>query len=58
VFGVFTLTLTPFLAKAIFPEGMGGGVYITCTCGNSGWVEGYFHVQELEIPGIRGERLI
>ena len=34
---MFTLTLTHFLAKTIFPEGMGG---VRKTCGNSGGVGG------------------
>ena len=49
---MLTLTLTYFLAKTIFPGGMGG---VHKTCGNSGGVGGYFCIQKMEIPGRRGE---
>ena len=40
MFGVFTFTLTHFLAKTIFPEGMGG---VQNSSGNSGGVGGLFY---------------
>ena len=51
MFGVFTFTLTHFLAKTIFPEGMGG---VQNSSGNSGWVGGYFSGQKMKIPGRGG----
>ena len=53
MFGVFTFTLTHFLAKTIFPEGMRGVHFIS---GNSRGVGGggYFSDQKMEIPGRRG----
>ena len=51
MFGVFTFSLTHFLAKIIFPGGMGG---VQNNSGNSGGVGGYFSAQKLEIPGRRG----
>ena len=51
LFGVFTLTLTHFLAKTIFPEGM--GVYIKRVEITEGWGGGCFCVQKMEIPGRR-----
>ena len=51
MFGVFTSSLTHFLAKISFPGGMGG---VQNSSGNSGGVGGYFSGQKLEIPGRRG----
>ena len=51
MFGVFSFTLTHFLAKTIFPEGMGG---VQNSSGNSGGVGGYFSGPKMEIPGRRG----
>ena len=48
MFGVFTFSLTHFLAKIIFSRGYGGVVEIP-----KGW-GGYFSGQKLEIPGRRG----
>ena len=47
MFVVFTFTLTHFLAKTIFPEGMGA---VENSSGNSGGVGGYFSGQKMEIP--------
>ena len=53
MFGVFTLSLTHFLAKIIFPGGMIWGVYkIVVKIQEGGG--GYFSGQKLEIPGRRG----
>ena len=51
MFGVFTFSLTHFLAKVIFSRGYGG---VQNSSGNSGGVGGYFSGQKLEIPGRRG----
>ena len=51
MFGVFTFSLTHFLAKISFPGGMEG---VQNSSGNSGGVGGYFSGQKLEIPGKRG----
>ena len=51
MFGVFTFSLTHFLAKIIFPGGM--GVYKIEVEIPKGW-GGYFSGQKLEIPGRRG----
>ena len=48
MFGVFTFSLTHFLAKMIFSRGYGG---VQNSSGNSGGVGGYFSGQKLEIPG-------
>ena len=50
MFGVFTFTLTHFLAKTIFPEGTGS---VQNSSGNSGGV-GYFSGQKMEILRRRG----
>ena len=55
MFGVFTFTLTHFLAKTIFPKGMRG---VQNSSGNSGGVGvgggGYCSGQKMEIPRRRG----
>ena len=51
MFGVFTFTLTHFLTKIIFPEGM--GVYKIVVEIPEGW-GGYFSGQKMEIPRRRG----
>ena len=48
---MFTFTLTHFLVKTIFPEGMGD---VQNSSGNSGGVGGYFTGQKMEIPGRGG----
>ena len=48
MFGVFTFTLTHFLAKIFFPKGM--GVYKIVVEIPEGW-GGYFSGQKMEIPG-------
>ena len=51
MFGLFTFSLTHFLAKIIFPGGMGG---VQNSSGNSKGVGGgYFSGQKLEITGRR-----
>ena len=52
--GVFTFSLSHFLAKIIFTGGMGGE---QDSSGNSRGVGGggYFSGQKLEIPGRRGD---
>ena len=52
MFGVFTFSLTHFLAKIIFFQGV-WGVYKIIVEIPEGW-EGYFSGQKLEIPGRRG----
>ena len=51
MFGVFSFTLTHFLAKTIFPEGM--GVYKIAVEIPEGWGV-ILVVQKMEIPGRRG----
>ena len=52
MFGVFTFTLTNFLAKIIFSRGYGG---VQNSSGNSGGVGGsYFSGQKMEILRRRG----
>ena len=51
MFGVFTFTLTHFLAKTIFSRGYGG---VQNSSGNSGGVGGYFSGQKMEILRRRG----
>ena len=53
MFGVFTFSLTHFLAKTIFPEGMGG---VQNSSRNSKGVGGgYFSGQKMENLWRRGE---
>ena len=51
MFGVFTFTLTHFLAKTIFPEGIGG---VQNSNENSEGVGGLFWWSKMEIPRRRG----
>ena len=52
MFGVFTFSLTHFLAKIIFSRGY-GGVYKIVVEILEGWGD-YFSGQKLEILGTRG----
>ena len=52
MFGVFTFTLTHFLAKTIFSRGY-GGVYKIVVEIPEGWGS-YFTGQKMEIPGRGG----
>ena len=56
MFGVFTFTLTHFLAKTIFSEGM--GVYKVVVEIPEGRGGGYFSGQKMEIQGRGGLREI
>ena len=54
MFGVFTFSLTHFLGKIIFFQGVGGGgVYKIIVEIPAGWGS-YFSGQKLEIPGRNG----